>query len=198
MKLSLLVNEGPAKGRTVAVKMPQFLIGRDPQCQLRAASPIISKRHCAILVRGDKVYLRDLESTNGSFVNDQPIKGEVELHHEDHLKVGPLSFIIQIESTVPAVKAASKPRPQPVVEMGEEEIAQMLLEEEAVADELLESDEVASSASASTLIDVPSPVPAETQLQQDPSAQKSESPPKPKMDTRAAAEALLSKYTRRR
>ena len=77
MKVSLVVmSDGKAKGQAIPVTLPQFVIGRDPQCQLRPASPVISKRHCALLVRGEQVFVRDFESTNGTFVNDQPVKGE--------------------------------------------------------------------------------------------------------------------------
>ncbi len=74
MKLSLIVlSEGKSKGQTIPIKLSQFLIGRDPQCQLRPASPIISKRHCAVIIKDDKVVVRDFNSTNGTFVNEEPV-----------------------------------------------------------------------------------------------------------------------------
>src|SRR3954447_13728844 len=98
MKLSLLVlTTGKQEGKLLEIKLPQFLIGRDPQCHLRPASPLISKRHCALIQRDGKVFIRDFASTNGTFVNDQPIKGEVELHNDDTLKAGPLLFTVRIE-----------------------------------------------------------------------------------------------------
>ena len=56
MKLSLVVmTPGKMEGKAIAITLPQFVIGRDPQCQLRPASPVISKRHCAILVKDGKL-----------------------------------------------------------------------------------------------------------------------------------------------
>src|SRR5947199_9301821 len=108
MKLSLMVlSAGKAAGQTIPITLPQFIIGRDPQCQLRPASAVISKRHCALLVRGDKAFVRDFDSTNGTFVNDEPVKGERQLSHADRLKVGPLLFDVQLEATTPV----SKPTP---------------------------------------------------------------------------------------
>src|SRR5215831_12887522 len=93
MKVSLVVvTAGKAAGQTIPITLSQFLIGRDPQCNLRPASALISKRHCAILVKGGKVAVRDFDSTNGTFVNEKPIKGEAPLNNEDVLRVGPLSF----------------------------------------------------------------------------------------------------------
>src|SRR5438552_257579 len=110
MKLSLVVlTPGKMEGKPIPVTLPQFLIGRDPQCQLRPASALISKRHCAVLTRGDRVFLRDFDSTNGTFLNDQPVKGEVELHHDDRLKVGPLLFQVRLEATTPVNQSTPVP-----------------------------------------------------------------------------------------
>src|SRR5260370_31993794 len=98
MKLSLVVlTPGKMEGKSIPINLPQFLIGRDPQCHLRPASPLISKRHCAVIIRGEKAFVRDFESTNGTAVNEQPIKGEQELKHNDSLRVGPLDFRVVLE-----------------------------------------------------------------------------------------------------
>jgi pSer/pThr/pTyr-binding forkhead associated (FHA) protein len=110
MKLQLVVmTPGKTEGKAIPITLSQFLIGRDPQCHLRPASAVISKRHCALLTRGEEVFLRDFDSTNGTFVNDQPVKGEVQLHDNDQLKVGPLLFRVKLEATV----AVNEPTPVP-------------------------------------------------------------------------------------
>src|SRR5262249_48130187 len=105
MKVSLVVmSDGKAKGQAIPVTLPQFVIGRDPQCQLRPTSPVISKRHCALLIKGGKVFVRDFGSTNGTFVNEDPVKGEKELTDKDILKVGPLLFEVSLEVSTPVNK----------------------------------------------------------------------------------------------
>jgi len=69
---------------------------------------MISKRHCALIQRDNKVFVRDFDSTNGTFVNDQPVKGEVEVHHEDTVKIGPLLFSIRLQT-----QAVNRPTPPP-------------------------------------------------------------------------------------
>src|SRR5437764_13961232 len=129
MKLTLVVmTPGKQEGKELEVKLAQFVIGRDPQCHLRPASPMISKRHCALLQRDGKAFLRDFGSTNGTFVNDEPVKGEVELKNDDRLKVGPLLFRVSIETAAPAKKAA--PAAAPTASEGgsdDESVAAMLL-----------------------------------------------------------------------
>jgi predicted component of type VI protein secretion system len=105
MKLSLVVAQGVHQGKVIPVPTPQFLIGRDPQCQLRPASEIVSKRHCALLVREGKVVVRDFGSTNGTFVNGEAITDEREVSNGDLLKVGPLEFTVRVEG-LPAEKKA--------------------------------------------------------------------------------------------
>src|SRR5438105_4003689 len=113
MKLSLVViTPGKMEGKSIPVTLSQFLIGRDPQCQLRPASAMISKRHCAILIKGGKVFVRDFGSTNGTFVNDDPIKGERQIQNEDLLKVGPLLFRVALETSTPVNKPTPPPAPK--------------------------------------------------------------------------------------
>jgi predicted component of type VI protein secretion system len=110
MKLSLeVLTPGKMHGKVLPITAAQFIIGRDPDCQLRPASSLISKRHCAILIRDGKVCIRDFNSTNGTFVNDRQLKGELQLQDGDSLKAGPLAFRVHI--TAPA--AADKPAPPP-------------------------------------------------------------------------------------
>jgi pSer/pThr/pTyr-binding forkhead associated (FHA) protein len=115
MKLNLVVASGVHEGKAIPITVPQFVIGRDPQCQLRPASPSISKRHCAITVRGPQVFIRDFGSTNGTFVNDKLVEGEVELKDGDRLKVGPLDFKVSLQVTPAApAKAAAPAKPAAV------------------------------------------------------------------------------------
>jgi predicted component of type VI protein secretion system len=111
MKLNLVVlTPGKGEGMSIPITLNQFLIGRDPQCNLRPASQLISKRHCAVMIKGEQVFLHDFGSTNGTLLNDQPVKGEVELHNEDRLKVGPLTFLVRMEpSSVPVDKKTPMP-----------------------------------------------------------------------------------------
>src|SRR5205085_3076236 len=115
MKLNLVVlTPGKWEGKVIPITLAQFVIGRDPQCHLRPASPVISKRHCAIIRRQQKVFLRDFGSTNGSFVNGQPVKGEVELNNDDRVKVGPIEFQVEFETAAVSAAAVNEPTPLPV------------------------------------------------------------------------------------
>ncbi len=211
MKLSLVVlTPGKTEGKVIPITLSQFVIGRDPQCHLRPASAVISKRHCALLLRESKVFVRDFESTNGTFVNDQQVKGEIELHHDDRLKVGPLLFNVRIE----AAPAINRPTPPPPIKAA----APAAMDDEAAAAMLLASQDETGEApnlgenkvpEGSTVMEVPVPQgegkPAEGQAAEGQAAEgqdKAAEEAKKKnaqadASSSTAAKAILEKYMRR-
>ena len=111
MKISLVVlTAGKMMGKEIPLTAAEFRIGKDPSCQLKPASGV-SDKHCAFLVKQGKLFLVDLGSSEGTFVNDNKISAEVELKLKDKVKVGPLLFEVKFEAPTanPAAAAAAKP-----------------------------------------------------------------------------------------
>jgi pSer/pThr/pTyr-binding forkhead associated (FHA) protein len=99
MHVRLVVIGGKNQGREIPVTKPQFLIGRGEGCQLQPASDRVSRKHCVLLVEKDRVLLRDLKSTNFTFVNHEQVAGDQELKSGDHIDVaGVLEFEILISA----------------------------------------------------------------------------------------------------
>ena len=94
----------------VVVSAPDFLIGRSSQCHLRPACPQVSRMHCELILRDDYVAVRDLESRNGTFVNNERVIGERQLVSGDNLGLGMCFFVVVIdtsrESTVESQQVA--------------------------------------------------------------------------------------------
>jgi pSer/pThr/pTyr-binding forkhead associated (FHA) protein len=206
MKINLMVlSAGKSSGQTLPINVAQFIIGRDPECNLRPASAMISKRHCAVIVKNEQVSVRDFDSTNGTFVNEQQIKGEVPLKDGDLLKVGPLSFKVVIESK----PALSKPTPPPKPRTAD------AMDDDAAAALLSFDDDLGSAASSetsedgvpggSTVMDMPAfapPAPSESSAAAAKPAEEANPNEKKKPDTKAkhatgaaqdAAKAILAK-----
>ena len=95
MKIVLVVASGVYAGKEIAIAGAQFVIGRDEGCNLRPASPAISKRHCAVFYKDGEPYVRDLGSTNGTFLNDAQVEGDQPLREGDKVRVGPLDFTVK-------------------------------------------------------------------------------------------------------
>jgi anti-anti-sigma factor len=132
MKLRLVVlSPGKWQGRTIPIARSPFLIGRDKTCQLRPASSMISQRHCALVVRDSRVFVRDLGSTNGTFLNDECIRDEYELRHGDWLRLGPLDFDVHIETSPPVNQATPLPPTRAALRAANEEnVAAVLLSDQ--------------------------------------------------------------------
>lgn len=55
----------------------RLTVGRDPRCEIVIASPRVSREHAAILVDGETVLVTDLNSSNGTFFNDERVMKHV-------------------------------------------------------------------------------------------------------------------------
>ena len=113
MRLFLVVqNEGKQKGMKIPAAVMPFLVGRDPECQLRPASTVISKKHCCFSREGDLFFLEDF---------GEKIFGKVPILSGERVQIGPLEFDVLIEVGVlvnaapPAPSAAVAPAVQTAV-----------------------------------------------------------------------------------
>ncbi len=209
MKMSLVVlTEGKASGKIIPVTLSQFIIGRDPQCQLRPASALISKRHCALIARGGKLFIRDFGSTNGTFVNDVQVKGECEVKNEDTLKVGPLLFRIAIEGApVPVNKPTPLPPPAAKEAASDDDSVAAMLMDIVDDSNTPAKDAVPEGSTEMEMVTLNQPLPpGEGEAKPAEAAKAEEGKPPAKAatkkqdmnaDTSAAANAILQKYMRR-
>lgn len=73
-----------------------MLIGRQTGASLRIRNAAVSRRHAVIEKEGDRFVIADLDSRNGTFVNDMPVK-RCELHHGDRVQIGESQFFFLLE-----------------------------------------------------------------------------------------------------
>jgi predicted component of type VI protein secretion system len=110
MRIGLVVlTAGKKKGWAIPIAVAEFLIGRSAGCHLRPKSRIFSDRHCALITRDGRLFVRDLGSANGTYVNQKPVRGELELHDQDRLRVGFLSFAVHIQGETPPTTLSTAP-----------------------------------------------------------------------------------------
>ena len=96
MEVKLVVVNGKQSGTAISIKENGLLIGRGEECNLRPQSSLVSRKHCRIMVGEATATIEDCGSTNGTFLNDERISERVELHNGDQIRVGMLTFEIQI------------------------------------------------------------------------------------------------------
>jgi HD-GYP domain-containing protein (c-di-GMP phosphodiesterase class II) len=98
MRFEFVVRSGKEVGRTVAVNTGQTIsLGRLKGCDVVVDDEAASRRHCTITAREDVCVVSDLQSANGTFVNEKRI-ASAELHPGDKIRIG--STVIElIEAT---------------------------------------------------------------------------------------------------
>jgi pSer/pThr/pTyr-binding forkhead associated (FHA) protein len=96
LKAELRVVGGKHHGKVIPLSIGKFLIGREQDCQLRPNSELVSRHHCAFTIDNYTVRLRDLGSTNGTFVNNERLVGQVQLKTGDRVRIGKLDFSVSV------------------------------------------------------------------------------------------------------
>jgi pSer/pThr/pTyr-binding forkhead associated (FHA) protein len=106
MKVKLKVLGGSHDGKEIAIGSEKFLVGRSESCQLRPKSESVSRKHCILVLRDNRLLIQDLKSRNGTYVNDKRLpsdKAKV-LKPGDELRIGKLKFEVLIEHGLQANK----------------------------------------------------------------------------------------------
>ncbi len=91
MKVGFLFLTGDRVGQTAIVEGPYATLGRHPLCTVAFDGDHdldVSSRHAAVFREGELFILRDLGSTNGTFVNGQRLWADHILANEDELQFG--------------------------------------------------------------------------------------------------------------
>lgn len=72
--------------------LDEFTIGRDPENEILVNDPHVSAQHARLKVEGEDLYLTDLDSTNGTYINGDLIKGKQKLFPGDEIIIGDVLF----------------------------------------------------------------------------------------------------------
>jgi hypothetical protein len=71
------------------------LLGRGEQADIQLEDTFASTQHARLAPHGDVMVLEDLGSTNGTFLNDEQLRGPQPLHPGDRIRIGDSSFTFE-------------------------------------------------------------------------------------------------------
>jgi serine/threonine-protein kinase len=100
MQVNLKVTAGPYKGRIFSfAQHDTFLIGRSPEAHLCLPDDrFFSRHHCLLEMNPPHSFLRDLGSTNGTFLNGRRVK-DAHLNNGDRIQCGETILIVEVTTT---------------------------------------------------------------------------------------------------
>ncbi|HTI51394.1 MAG TPA: FHA domain-containing protein [Planctomycetaceae bacterium] len=127
---ALIVQTGKHKGKKISLPEREVTIGRDENCFIRMTSVEVSREHCVLIPTDRGLLVRDLNSQNGTVVNNVRIESETLLQPGDFLQVGPIQFQL----------SGSRPTPSTDPGMSDDDIFGWLSESDTATDILKSSD----------------------------------------------------------
>jgi EAL domain-containing protein (putative c-di-GMP-specific phosphodiesterase class I) len=83
----------------IAITRDRFVLGRRPGMDLTLLSQRVSGRHAEIVVAGDTLFIRDLGSKNGTFVNRRRVTDMTPIGEGDHIELADIEFRVEYAPT---------------------------------------------------------------------------------------------------
>ena len=107
----LVIRSGPQVGTEFPLEKPVVVVGRGSSADVVLQSTQASRRHAEISRRADGLYIRDLGSTNGTFVNNERLTAPRLLQPGDQVRIGDvvLGYEVGAAAAMPAGAAAAGP-----------------------------------------------------------------------------------------
>lgn len=90
-KASIRQMNGTFIGRKYPIRKGTSFVGRDPSLDIVVQEESISRRHAELIYDGNNLQIIDLDSTNGTYVNDEKIKTKI-ISKEDLIRFGNIMF----------------------------------------------------------------------------------------------------------
>lgn len=94
LRLSLVIQSGPDQGKTYPITKDRVIIGRKTG-DLLLSDPEVSGSHASLEIVGNTYFLRDLRSTNGTYLNGSKVT-ETQLKHLDEIALGKTTIIFTV------------------------------------------------------------------------------------------------------
>lgn len=94
----LVVVRGSSVGHRYFIEASGLLIGRQFDAEVYLDSLAVSRYHARLLNQSETIYIEDLQSSNGTFVNGHRINGKVRLLDGDLIEIGPYDFRITLNN----------------------------------------------------------------------------------------------------
>ena len=103
MGVALVMFTQNGERRDFPISASKATVGRDGGCDIQISLAVVSRQHCELTIANGQVALRDLGSSNGTYVNNKRVQ-QAQLHPGDTLSVGPVVFTVVIDNQPQEIK----------------------------------------------------------------------------------------------
>lgn len=90
---ALVVERGPRSGMTFLLREGNTTVGRHPDSDIFLNDVTVSRHHCRLVTKADKLAVEDSGSTNGTYVNDERVD-RADLEAGDEVLIGRFHFVV--------------------------------------------------------------------------------------------------------
>ncbi len=104
MDLVLVIFKEDGQRREFSLLKERTSIGRSDESDLQIPLPTVSRNHCEVVIQDNAPILKDIDSSNGTYHNNQRITGSQTLVAGDHIRVGPVTFTVVIDGEPHQIK----------------------------------------------------------------------------------------------
>ncbi len=110
----LLIKTAGLENQVLELRLGVSRVGRDRDCEFRIDHPTVSSLHCELALSSDGIYIRDCDSTNGTFVNENPVT-EAWLVAGQKVRLGDVELVVESTGVNVAIPKFERDRPKPPV-----------------------------------------------------------------------------------
>jgi pSer/pThr/pTyr-binding forkhead associated (FHA) protein len=103
MGVTLVMFTQDGERRDFPISGAKATIGRNTGCEIQVSLGVVSRQHCELTIKAGQVALRDLGSSNGTYVNNKRVQ-EAKLRAGDTVTIGPVVFTVVIDGKPEEVK----------------------------------------------------------------------------------------------
>lgn len=107
-EIFLYAEHGPGTGQLLPVRQGALVMGRSSSCDLRLPHASISRRHARLTRRGEQLFVEDLGSQNGTFIDDERLSAPRELQVGQRIHIGPAVLRLRVPGGSPVTQPARK------------------------------------------------------------------------------------------
>ena len=95
MPFQLVIVRGRSEAKLHRLGPGVSVAGRQEGCQLQVMASLVSRKHCEFFEQKGHLLVKDLNSSNGTYVNGEKVEGQRVLQHGDEVSIGGVRFKVE-------------------------------------------------------------------------------------------------------